>query len=126
MLKYIDESDYQNLMDAPSIPEDFNKKNIEASNYIRNNTFDRVNINNIPESVKYVTCLIIDKLVEKEEKLKEIGCLKSEDVEGWKTTYATPDEVKIEYDKKLSNILNEYLFDEIGVDGLPLLYRGLR
>lgn len=124
MLKYIDESDYENLMNAVSIPEDFNKKNIEASNYIRKNTFDRIDENNLNEKVKYVTCLIIEKLVEKEKKLSEIRCLKSEDVEGWKTTYATPEEIKAEYDKQLFDILKDYLSNEIGIDGLPLLYRG--
>lgn len=125
MLKYIDESDYENLMNAVSIPEDFNQKVIEASNYIRYKTFNRIDVNNPGEKVKYVTCLLINKLVEKEEKLKEIGSLKSEDVEGWKTTYATPEEIETDYEKSMYGILKEYLYGEIGINGIPLLYIGV-
>lgn len=125
MLKYINEEDYINLMDASSIPNDFNQKVIEASNYINTKTFNRIDENNVSEKVKYVTCLLINKIIEKEEKLSEIGNLKSENVEGWQTTYATPEEVKSDYSNQMYGILKEYLMFEIGVDGLPLLYIGV-
>lgn len=59
MLKYITENEYKELLGVESIPNNFNKLVIEASNYINQNTYGRIDKNNIPEQVKYVTCLIM-------------------------------------------------------------------
>ena len=64
MLKYIDQEEYIKLLGADSIPDDFNRLVIEASSYINIRTFGRIDINNIPEQVKYATCLIIDLINE--------------------------------------------------------------
>lgn len=125
MLKYIDEIEYQKLLGIESIPNDFNKLVIEASNYINHKTFGRIDKSNIPEQVKYVTSLIIDLLKEQNDKLFEIGNLKSQDIEGWKETYSTPEEIKREYANKMQTTLSTYLWDVIGIDGQPLLYCGV-
>lgn len=125
MLKYIDEIEYQKLLGIESIPNDFNKLVIEASNYINHKTFGRIDKNNIPEQVKYVTSLIIDLLKEQNNKLSEIGNLKSQDIEGWKETYSTPEEIKREYANKMQTTLSTYLWNVIGADGQPLLYCGV-
>ncbi len=124
MLKYIDKEEYIELLGADSIPNNFNNLVIEASSYINLHTFGRVDINNIPEEVKYTTCLIIDLINEKNTKLSEIGNLKSQNIEGWSETYSTPDEIRKEYANKKESALKEQLWDVIGKDGNYLLYRG--
>lgn len=125
MLKYITDKEYEELLGAESIPSNFNKLVIEASNYINHRTYGRIDENNIPEKVKYVACLIIDLLNEQETKLSEIGNLKSQNIEGWSESYATPEEIKSDYSKKMQTILSDYLWDVVGIDGNPLLYCGV-
>lgn len=124
MLKYIDQEEYIKLLGADSIPDDFNRLVIEASSYINIRTFGRIDIYNIPEQVKYATCLIIDLINEQNSKLSEIGNLKSQNIEGWSETYSTPEEIKNEYANKKELVLKEQLWNVIGKDGNYLLYRG--
>lgn len=124
MLKYITESEYKKLL-GQSIPDNFEKIVIEASNYINQRTYGRIDKNNIPEEVKYVTCLIIDLINEQNTKISEIGNLKSQEIEGWKETYTTPEEIKTEYGNKKQTTLSTYLWNIIGKDGKPLLYCGV-
>lgn len=125
MLKYIDEEEYVELLGVDSIPDNFNNVVIEASNYINYKTFGRIDKNNIPEQVKYVTCLIIDLINEQNNKLNEIGNLKSQNIEGWSESYTTPEEIKKDYSEKMKLILLTYLWDVIGKDGNTLLYCGV-
>lgn len=125
MLKYITDEEYVELLGSESIPDNFENLVIKASNYINYNTHGRIDKNNIPEQVKYVTCLIIDLINEEETKISEIGSLKSQNIEGWSESYATPEEIKTDYNNKKQSVLKEYLWDEIGTDGLPLLYSGV-
>ena len=125
MLKYIKDEEYKELLDAKDVPNNFNQLAIEASNYINHRTYGRIDKNNIPEQVKYVTCLIIDLLSEQETKLSEIGNLKSQNIEGWSETYSTPEEIKEDYSKKIQTILSNYLWNVNGTDGKPLLYCGV-
>ena len=105
MLKYITETEYKELLGAKSIPDNFNNLVVEASNYIDYNTHYRIDKNNVSEQVKYVTCLIIDLLNEQKIKLSEIGNLKSENIEGWSKSYASPEEIKKDYSTKKYNTL---------------------
>ena len=125
MLKYITNKEYESLLGAKSIPDNFDKLVIEASNYINKQTFGRIDKNNIPEQVQYVTCLIIDLINEQETKLNEIGNLKSQNIEGWSESYSTPEEIEKEYSQKIQTTLSTYLWNVIGINGLPLLYRGV-
>lgn len=125
MLKYITDEEYVELLGSESIPDNFKNLVIKASNYINYNTHGRIDKNNIPEQVKYVTCLITDLINEEETKISEIGSLKSQNIEGWSESYATPEEIKADYNNKKQFVLKEYLWDEIGTDGLPLLYSGV-
>ena len=125
MLKYITDKEYKQLLGADSIPNNFNKLVIEASNYINYNTHGRIDENNIPEQVKYVTCLIVDVINEQATKLSEIGNLKSQNIEGWSESYSTPEEIEKEYSQKMQTTLSNHLWDVIGIDGLPLLYCGV-
>lgn len=125
MLKYINMDEYITLLGSKSIPDNLDNLIIKASNYINKQTMGRIDKNDIPEKVKYVTCLIIDLINEQETKLSEIGNLKSENVEGWSKTFATPEEIKKDYSKKMQTTLAEYLWDVIGTDGNPLLYCGV-
>ena len=125
MLKYITADEYKELLGKESIPDNFNNLVIEASNYINHKTFGRIDENNIPEQVKYVTCLIVDLINEENTKLSEIGNLKSQNIEGWSESYSTPEEIKSDYEDKKQKVLNQYLWNIIGTDGNPLLYCGV-
>lgn len=125
MLKYINQEEYKELLGTENVPNNFNKLVIEASNYINHNTFGRINKNNIPEQVKYVTCLIVDLIKEQEDKISEIGTLKSQEIEGWKESYSTPEEINKDYNNKKYAILQTYLWNVIGTDGNLLLYCGV-
>ena len=125
MLKYIEENEYLRLLGNGSIPSNFDNLVIQASNYINYQTQGRINSNNVPEQVKYVTCLLVNLINEEETKLNEIGNLKSQNIEGWSETYATPEEIKADYSNKKYSTLRTYLWDVIGTDGNPLLYCGV-
>lgn len=125
MLKYITEEEYKKLLGKNSIPDNFDNLVIEASNYINHKIFGRVDKNNVPEQVKYVTCLIVNLLDEENIKLSEVGNLKSQNIEGWSESYSTPEEIKTDYEDKKQKILNDYLWNVIGIDGNPLLYCGV-
>ena len=125
MLKYIAKEQYIELLGADSIPDNFDNLVIEASNYINHKTFGRIDKDDIPEQVKYATCLIIDLINEENDKLSKIGNLKSQNIEGWSESYSTPEEVKSDYEDKKQKVLNQYLWNVIGNDGNPLLYCGV-
>ena len=125
MLEYITEADYKKLLGKESVPDNFKNLNIEASNYMNYKTFGRIDKDNVPEQVKYATCLIIDLINEENDKLSKIGNLKSQNIEGWSESYMTADEIKQEYSNKKYTVLQEQLWNVIGIDGNPLLYSGV-
>lgn len=125
MLEYITREDYIRLLSAESIPNNLKQLIIEASNYINYKTFGKIDENNVSEQVKYVTCLIVNLINEQETKISEIGNLTRQDIEGWSESYAKPEEIRKDYEEKKHSVLKQYLFDEIGKDGLPLLYCGV-
>ena len=125
MLTYLkDEEEYKKILGIDNVPKDFKNLNIEASNYINYKTFGRIDKNNVPEEVQYAICLIINLIVEENTKLSEIGNLKSQNIEGWSESYSTPEEIKSDYEDKKQKVINQYLWNVIGVDGNPLLYCG--
>ena len=126
MLTYLkDEEEYKSILGTDNVPNDFKNLNIKASNYINHKTFGRIDENNLPEQVKYVTCLIVNLQEEENTKLSEIGNLKSQNIEGWSESYSTPEEVKADYEDKKQKTLNQYLWNVIGTDENPLLYCGV-
>ena len=125
MLEYITAEDYKKLLGKESVPSNFKNLNIEASNYINYKTFGRIDKDNVPEQVQYVTCLIIDLTNEENDKLSKIGNLKSQNIEGWSESYSTPEEVKSDYEDKKYSTLKKYLWNVIGIDGNLLLYCGV-
>ena len=125
MLKYVTEEEYKKLLGTEIIPGNFDNLVIEASSYINMRTFGRIDIDNIPEQVKYATCLIIDLIAEQNEKLSKIKNLKSQNIEGWSETYSTPEEIREDYINKKQDVLKQYLWNIKGKDGNYLLYRGV-
>ena len=126
MLTYLkDENEYKQILGTDSVPKDFKNLNIRASNYINYKTHGRIDINDIPEQVKYVACLIINLIDEEDTKISQIGNLKSQNIEGWSESYSTPEEIKKDYEDKKQKVLNQYLWNVIGNDGNPLLYCGV-
>lgn len=125
MLTYLkDEEEYKSILGTDNVPNDFKNLNIKASSYINRNTHGRIDINNIPEQVKYSTCLIINLQDEENTKLSEIGNLKSQNIEGWSESYSTPEEIKTDYEQQKYQVLSDNLWDVIGIDGNLLLYCG--
>lgn len=125
MLKYITKEQYIELLGADGIPDNFGNLVIEASSYINRRTFGRIDKNNVPEQVQYATCLIINLISEENTKLSEIGNLKSQNIEGWSESYSTPEEIKTDYEDKKQKVINDYLWNVIGIDGNPLPYCGV-
>lgn len=125
MLEYITEQEYKKLLGKESVPNDFKQLVIEASNYINYKTFGRIDKDNVPEQVQYVTCLIVNLINEENTQLSEIGNLKSQNIEGWSESYSTPEEIKSDYEDKKQKAINQYLWNVIGNDGNPLLYCGV-
>lgn len=125
MLKFVNKSEYMTLSGAKSIPDGFDSLVIRASNYINHETQGRIDKNNVSEQVKYAICLIMDLMDEENSKIAEIGNLKSEEIEGWEKTFLSPRQIKADYDSKKYEVLKECLWDEIGIDGKPLLYCGV-
>ena len=78
MLTYLkDEDEFKKQLGTEDVPKDFKNLNIQASSYINYKTFGRIDKDDIPEQVKYATCLIIDLINEENDKLSKIGNLKS-------------------------------------------------
>lgn len=125
MLQYITEEDYKKLLGKQSIPDNFNNLVVQASSYINHKTFGRIDKDNVPEQVQYATCLVVDLLNEETTQLSNISNLKSQNIEGWSESYATPEEIKSNYENQKQKVLNEYLWNVIGIDGSPLLYCGV-
>ena len=126
MLTYLkDEEEYKSILGTDNVPNDFKNLNIKASSYINKNTYGRIDKDNVPEQVQYVTCLIIDLINEENDKLSKIGNLKSQNIEGWSESYSTPEEIKADYEQQKYQVLSDNLWDVIGIDGNPLLYCGM-
>lgn len=124
MLKYINKEEYIELLGADGIPDDFNNLVIKASSYINRRTFGRIDIENIPEEVKYATCLIIELENKANIQKQEIGNIKSQNIEGWSETYSTSEEIDSKLKSDKEDIIKEQLWNVIGKDGNYLLYRG--
>ena len=125
MLKYINDKDYKELLGVSSIPDNFNKYVIDASVYINSKTFIRIDIEDLHENVKYATALIIEKIADAEMQKKEVGNLKSQNIEGWSETYSSPEEIDRKLEEDKISIIKKYLSNIIGKDGQPLLYCGV-
>ncbi len=125
MLKYITSDEYKKILGVESIPNNFEKQVIEASTYINEKTFNRIDVNDIHENVKFATALIIEAEDEANKKLKEVGNLKSQNIEGWSESYSTPEEIKKDLEEDKIKIIKKYLWNIIGKDGQPLLYCGV-
>ena len=124
MLKYINKEEYIELLGADSIPDDFNNLVIKASSYINRRTFGRIDIENIPEEVKFATCLIIELENKANIQKQKIGNIKSQNIEGWSETYSTSEEIDSKLKSDKEDIIKEQLWNVIGKDGNYLLYRG--
>lgn len=125
MLKYITEAEYRELLGVNSIPDNFNNLVIDVSAYLNLRTRGRIDIDYIPNEVKYVTALLTQKKAEAESKKVEMGNLKSQNIEGWSESYMTPEEIDKKFKDEMSDIIRNHLWNVIGKDGQLLLYCGV-
>lgn len=127
MRQYITENEYKELLGVQETPSNFNILVIEASEYINHRTFNRIDANfNLNEKIKFATALIIEKTNIADEKIKNMGNLKSQNIAGWSESYATPEEIKKDLETDKNEIITKYLWNVIGKDGQPLLYCGVK
>lgn len=94
----------------------FTRLSLEASMYIKKNTYNRVDKDNIPEEVQYCTCSIADKL----QKIEKRNGKTSESVGSWSINYRE----NSEDEKELYDTLVNYLSEVKDSEGVFLLYRG--
>lgn len=100
-----------------TMPEkSFNRISIDVSTYIKRQTHNRVDENNIPEAVKLCTCACTDKANKIEKKKGKT----SESVGSWSVNYQDNSEDS----KEMYDILVNYLLYEKDSKGESLLYRG--
>ncbi len=99
------------------VPENtFNILSIEVSAYIKRHTHNRINENDIPITVKFCTCSLIDRIKKLESKKGKT----SESVGSWSVNYQDNSEDS----KEMYDILVNYLLYEKNSEGKFLLYRG--
>ena len=94
----------------------FKNLSIEATMYIRRNTSNRIDIENVPNEVKLCVCALVEKMNKIE---KQVG-KKSETVGSWSVTYLG----NAEWSNELYNILLNYLSEVKDAEGTPVLFRG--
>lgn len=94
----------------------FTRLSLEASMYIKKNTYNRVDKDNIPEEVQYCTSSIADKL----QKIEKRNGKTSESVGSWSINY----QENSEDEKELYDTLVNYLSEVKDSEGVFLLYRG--
>lgn len=109
-----DYSFYINLYGGENIPSDskFSRYGLRASNFINKVTFNRININDIPDEVQMAVCALSDAIYKNDQ----IGLKTTETVGNHTISYAQISDSDM--DKKLYNLVKTYLPDE-------LLYRGI-
>ncbi len=116
MTSYIDYKFYKEEYGGNMPESSFKRLSIEASAYIKKNTFNRIDEKDIPNEVKLCTCSIAEQL----KKLEKREGKTSESVGSWSVNYQEGSKD----DKKLYDTLKNYLLDLVDKNGTPLLYRG--
>lgn len=113
MLSYITENEYRSLLGVESVPENFDNLAIRASAILNRKTFGNIDINsmdsNIVETVKYVTCLIVNELVKNEDYTVSVGNLSSTNIEGWSESYKNYSEINSDIDNSIDQIIYDFL-----------------
>ena len=100
-----------------TMPEkSFNRISLDVSAYIKRQTHNRIDENNIPEAVKLCTCSCTDTANKIEKKKGKT----SETVGSWSVNYQDNSEDS----KEMYDILVNYLLYEKDSKGESLLYRG--
>ena len=99
------------------MPEsNFKTLSIEATAYIKKNTFNRIDVEDIPQEVKLCMCSLIEKM----NKIQKQAGKKTETVGSWSATYFE----NAEWNNELYDILLNYLSEVKDSEGTPILFRG--
>lgn len=119
MNNYTDYAFYQNTYKGDLIPSDkFDYYCRKSTQYIKTNTFDRVDENDVPESVKNCCCELCDVLYKAEQSTKANG-ITSEKVGEYSVSYESTQNIKENQQKDMMDVLKLWLANT------GLLYRGL-
>lgn len=92
MVSYIDLEYYQNFFSDISVPYDsFERIAREASLFVREITFNRIDEENITEEVKDAVCAVCEVIYKEEKELENTNGreIKSENTDGYSVTYVT-------------------------------------
>lgn len=119
MNNYVDYSYYKIQYKGDLIPSDnFEFYCRKATQYIKTNTFDRVDENNVPEEVKMCCCELCDVLYRADQSTKANG-ITSEKVGEYSVSYESAQSIKENLKKEINEVLRLYLANT------GLLYRGV-
>lgn len=95
---------------------EFEKLSILATLKIKSNTFNRINIDNVQEEVKFCVCVLADKL----RNMQKHEGKTAERVADWSINFTNSEE----NNKVIIQCLKDCLSDVCDSNGTPLLYRG--
>ena len=119
MNNYTDYAYYQNTYKGDLIPSDkFEFYSRKATQYIKLNTFERVNELEIPDEVKMCCCELAEVEYKADNASKAEG-ITSEKVGEYSVSYESSESIKENKQKEMSNVLRLWLLNT------GLLYRGL-
>lgn len=116
MTQYADYKYYKEEYKGNMPLADFDRLAKIASTQIKLNTFNRIDETDVPEEVKFCTCVIVDKML---ATMKNEG-KSSESVGPWSVSYTSSQDGK----KAIENTMVEFLANVVDKNGTPLLYRG--
>lgn len=92
MIRYVDYDYYQMNFRSNIIPwESFDNMSLQASIFIRDITFNRIDENNITDDTKDAVCAVCDIIYKDQQELKMTSGrdIKSESTDGYSVTYIT-------------------------------------
>ena len=89
MVKYTDYQYYKEVYKGTMPETSFERFVVAASAYIKKITFDRVDINEVPEEVKYASCAVCDVMHDIDSAKVAGKTVKSETNDGYSVSFVT-------------------------------------
>lgn len=111
---YVDYIYYSQTYQGKVKEENFTPLSIKAQALVDYYTFNR--IKNVTEKVRFAVCELVDVINQKE--INDTKGIQSEKVGSYSVTYASTEEIKVQYNQDVKRILYKYLPSE-------LLFRGI-
>ena len=94
MVKYTDYKYYKEVYKGTMPETSFERVVAAASAYIRKITFNRVDVNEVPEEVRYASCVVCDTMNDIDSAKIAGKTVKSETNDGYAVTFVTEADAK--------------------------------